>query len=102
MKPLHLTTSRHSARGDRRPTRSTPRFARTDCHYRSPDEPRWSAVPPERKRAAAKSFRLISRDYWQSENRAEFARELTLFAIVTLLSAWPLIAMFQALASLRD
>lgn len=101
MKPMHSTSADHSVRADRRARGFSILLPNMDCHYRVPDEPQPHCPAPAEK-SAARSFRLISRDYWQSENRNEFARELTLFAIVTLISAWSLIAMFQALASLPN
>lgn len=103
MKPLHIPTSQSPTRADRNETSSRRPSSHITNYYRSPEEPRHSyATVPEKTPSAGNSFRSISRDYWRSENRAEFARELVLFAVLTLVSAWPLLTMAQALLSLGE
>jgi hypothetical protein len=46
------------------------------------------------------SFRDIGREYWKKETPTSFFAELLFFAVIVLISAWPLPALVEALAAL--
>jgi hypothetical protein len=47
-----------------------------------------------------RAVRFLSERYWQREQPSYFA-ELLLFAIIVIISAWPMISLAQAMESLR-
>lgn len=103
MKPLHIPASQAPTRADRTKASSRRTSPNIINYYRSPEEPLHSyAAVPEKVPSAGSSFRSISSDYWRSENRTEFAHDVVLFAVLTLVSAWPLIDMLRALAAFGD
>jgi len=52
---------------------------------------------PYRRSLVLRSFRGLTRSYFASEKRWEFAIEALLFAIIAAISAWPLFAAADAL-----
>jgi hypothetical protein len=45
-----------------------------------------------------RAFRQLSYGFWQREARRHFVSELLLFALLTIVSAWPIIGIVQALS----
>jgi hypothetical protein len=72
-----------------------------DYHYQS--EPNSSSRAGVRKVRAPRDvhgFWKLSAGFFGLEARIDYALELALFSVITALSAWPVIAAFQALSRL--
>jgi hypothetical protein len=52
---------------------------------------------PYRQSLVLRSFRGLSRNYFASEKNLEFVIEALLFATITAISAWPIVAAMDAL-----
>ena len=77
------------------------RGPRTDYHYQS--KPNSSARGDVRKVRAPRDmhgFWKLSAGFFGLEARIDYVLELALFSVITALSAWPVIAAFQALSRL--
>jgi hypothetical protein len=45
-----------------------------------------------------RAFRQLSHSFWRREARQHFVSELLLFALLTIVSAWPIIGVIHALS----
>ena len=85
MKPTFITT------------RNQKRFPKIDCNYHSAA---LSGYHGHCTKAAAPSFRNISRQYFQNEARRDFVGEAILFAMLVITAAVPLVSLAYAVAEL--
>jgi hypothetical protein len=104
MKPIpQINAAQGSRRHDRIRHRHTPHRPAMDCNFysagrrHSDDANSRRNIPSSSKRP---SFRDISREYWKKETPTSFFAELFFFAVIVLISAWPLPALVEALAAL--
>lgn len=101
MKLLATNPSNLDYQGANRARGANSRFVQAVHCYYWRAEIRASGSQPDEKAASARAFRKIGRDYWHREANIAFAAELALFAIVTLVAAWPVAMACRAIAFLQ-
>ncbi len=57
-----------------------------------------SVAPPYR--SELRRFRNLSRDFFGKETPRDYVGEITLFALIAAVSAWPIVSMLRALGQL--
>jgi hypothetical protein len=72
----------------------------TDYHYKSGPRPSCGGVRKFRAPRDVGGFWKLGAGFFGMEARIDYALELALFSVITALSAWPVIAAFQALSRL--
>jgi hypothetical protein len=104
MKPMpQITAAQESRRRAQVSHRHAPYRPSTDRNFYSMG---WhhsgdaNSRPSNRSSSERPSFRDIGREYWKKETPTSFFAELFFFAVIVLISAWPLPALVEALASL--
>jgi hypothetical protein len=101
MKPIPQISSnlRYSCR-DRRPARNHRNFPSTDYSYQSTAKTGGSSLPVAgnaHRISKLRMFRKLSSEFFGTETSRDYVTELTLFAVITGVSAWPIISMIAAL-----
>ena len=81
-------------------TTRRPRFALTDYHYQSALDPCCGDMRKVRSPGDVRGFWKLSAGFFGVEARIDYALELALFGVITVLSAWPVIAALQSLSRL--
>jgi hypothetical protein len=104
MKPMpQITAAQGSRWRDRASHRHMPYCPATDCNFYSVGQRHADDANSRRNSRSSserRSFRDIGREYWKKETPTSFFAELFFFAVIVLISAWPLPALVEALASL--
>lgn len=75
---------------------------RTDYNFQSMNEPKFRGPGSESAGKRGASFREISREFLRSETPRHFVVELLLFGAIVAVSAWPLLALAEALRRLIE
>ena len=102
MKPTSIISANYRPAhrdGDRpRPARS---FPLTDYHFKSASEIIGAGTQPEKNRASQlRMFRRLSSNFLGSEMSRDYVREASLFVLIAVVSAWPIVSMIRALIGL--
>ncbi len=100
MKP-NLTTSENSNSPLAKTRRDNARSLamKTDCQYTTARLAGYRGQPAKRA-AELRSFRLLSENYFAQEEPQSFVAEASVFALIALAAAWPIVLSVQALAHL--
>lgn len=72
----------------------------TDYHYQFKPSPSCAGVRKLRASHDVGGFWKLGAGFFGMEARIDYALELALFSVITALSAWPVLAAFQALSRL--
>jgi len=101
MKPIPQISpnSRYSCR-DRRQPRDHRNFPSTDYSYQATAKTDDSSLPiagNAHRISKLRTFRKLSSEFFGAETRRDYVTELTLFAVIAGVSAWPIISMIAAL-----
>jgi hypothetical protein len=103
MKPLSQISRQLTSLGDEQaPTGSQVKYPVTDCHYHAAGadlraaNDRSKLSPP----LLAPSFRDLSSEFLAVETKRTYVAEALFFAVIVGISAWPIVAMVQALSHL--
>jgi len=103
MKP-NSQISRQPSRPDEERSLSRPHsnHPRTECHYHSPASEIPSAGSSRKlsRPVFAPGFRDLSNEFLGTETKRNYVVEVLFFAIIVGVSAWPIVAMVQALGHL--
>jgi hypothetical protein len=101
MKPTSIINPNHRPAhrdGDWPPMRS---FPLTDYHFKSASEIIGAGTQPEKNRASQlRMFRRLSSNFLGSEMSRDYVREASLFVLIAVVSAWPIVSMIRALIGL--
>jgi hypothetical protein len=99
MKPTpQISSKQRNSRCDSRAPSESRSFPSTDYNFQSTAEAcdGASTISPKKLR----TFRKMSTEFFATENSRDHATELLLFALITGVSAWPIISMIAALAQM--
>jgi hypothetical protein len=96
MKPIPTNSPQFDCGDDRAWKRS---FPVTDFHFQAaPGATGTSSARPLTNDAAhLRSFRKLSSEFFGSETSRNYVREATFFAVISLVSAWPIVTMVREL-----
>ncbi len=100
MKPTpQISPNKHRSRRDSSAPRKQQSFPLTDCFFQSTLDARStsSGICLEKK---LRAFRNLSSEFFGAETRLDYAVELLLFALITAISAWPIISAMVAVIRL--
>jgi hypothetical protein len=103
MKPTSTISPNHRpARNDGGYLQPARVFPSTDYHFKSSSEIIGSTEPrPEKNRASQlRMFRKLSSNFLGPEMSRAYVREASLFVLIAVVSAWPVISMIRALSGL--
>jgi hypothetical protein len=103
MKPTS-ESPRHVSRSDKKGSQPRPAHPLIDYSYQTlpatlPADRARNHSEPKRSVLASR-FRQISREFFGAETTRDYVAEFLFFAIITGVSAWPIVSMVQALALL--
>jgi hypothetical protein len=100
MKPTpQVSSNQHSWRRDGGAAHEKRSFPLTDCFFQSTVDAGRSASGI-RLEKSLRAFRNLSGDFFGGERRLDYAFEFLFFAVITAISAWPIISAMVAVTRL--